>query len=105
MIRRSFSIADAAADWDEQEPGPMELVANISDVMLVLAVALMIALLSHWGADFNEIVAIDASQMQKIDADINNDETSESADGATQYEEVGTVYKDTQTGELYVLGS
>ena len=105
MIRRTFSVGDAASDWDEPEPGPMEMVANLSDVMLVLAVALMIALLAHWGADFENIVAIDDSQLSPLDADMSSDAASEIADGSTSYKEVGTVYQDEETGELYVLGN
>ena len=106
MIRRNFSIAAAGQEeWEEQEAGPMEMVANLTDVMLVLAVALMIALLANWGADFTSITAIEESQLQPLDADMNDNTQSEIADGSTEYEEVGTVYRDSQTGELYVLGN
>ena len=105
MIRRRFSVAAAAAADDEElEVNPMESVANLSDVMLVLAVALMVALVSHWGVDMADVSKINDSNMKAIDADISSETSSSAADGETNYEEVGTVYRDTETGQLYVVG-
>ena len=105
MIRRSsFSLAAAAAEADEDlEVNPLESVANLSDVMLVLAVALMVALVAHWGVNMTDVSLINESNMQPIEADMSDQMASE-ADGETNYEEVGTVYKDKETGQLYVVG-
>lgn len=103
MIRRSFSLAAAAADDEELEVNPMESVANLSDVMLVLAVALMVALVAHWGVNMTDVAKIAESNMQPIDANTDTNSAS-AADGDTSYEEVGTVYRDTETGQLYVVG-
>ena len=105
MIRRTYSFSQAvAADEEDFEVNPMESVANLSDVMLVLAVALMVALVAHWGVNMTDVAKLNESNMQPIEADISGDTFSQEADGETNYEEVGTVYRDTDTGELYVVG-
>ena len=104
MIRRTFAIANRWGESGEDDPNPMEMVANVSDVMLVLAVALMVALISRMGVSMEDIAKIDESNMEAVDVDISQDSSTETTDGSTQYEEVGTVYRDTETGELYVVG-
>ena len=97
MIRRRFSIADAYRDdVEEFESSPMESIANISDVML--------ALVAHWGVNMTDIAQINESQMQPIDADVSSTVSAEAAGGSQGYEEVGTVYKDKETGQMYVVG-
>jgi hypothetical protein len=104
MIRRTFSLN--ANRYDEEPPAnPMEAVANISDVMLVLAVALMVAIIARWGVSVNDIVQIDESNMTPIEADISESVDTQSADGESEYEEVGKVYRNKDTDELYVVGS
>lgn len=103
MIRRTFSVANRAEDPDG-EVNPMEMVANLSDVMLVLAVALMVAIIARWGVDMESIVQIDSSNMTPIEADISDSVDTASADGESEYEEVGTVYKKKDTDELFVVG-
>lgn len=106
MIRRTFSSAnrgDFGEDFDGDDPNPMEMVANLSDVMLVLAVALMVAIVAHWNVDVTKSVQIDESNMTAIEADIS-EQSAQSADGSSEYEEVGTVYRNKETGEMYVVG-
>lgn len=105
MIRRTFSLANRGGfgeDYEGDEPNPMESVANLSDVMLVLAVALMVAIVAHWNVDVTKSVQIDESNLTAIDADVS-EQSAQSADGSTEYEEVGTVYKNVETGEMYVV--
>ena len=103
MIRRTSGMAlrRYAADGAEADVNPLETVANLSDVMLVLAVALMIALVSHWGVDMS------TTQLEEEDLQVMEEEDTEAfAEDAAQgkgYEEVGTMYRDTETGEVYVL--
>lgn len=106
MMRRTFSLANRGTfgeDAEGEDPNPMEMVANLSDVMLVLAVALMVAIVAHWNVDVTKSVQIDESNMTAIEADLS-ELSSESADGGAEYEEVGTVYRDKATGEMYVVG-
>ena len=96
-------IGRFAADAPEDEVNPMESVANLSDVMLVLAVALMMAILMHWNVSVRETAAIDESMLEPIDI-ANGELTAETVDASSNYEKVGTVYRDTETGDLYVIG-
>lgn len=106
MIRRAFALSNRGgfgSDADGDDPNPMETVANLSDVMLVLAVALMVAIVAHWNVDVAQTIQIDESNMTAIDADVSK-QSAQSADGSAEYEEVGTVYRNVETGEMYVVG-
>jgi hypothetical protein len=82
----------------------MESVSNLSDVMLVLAVSLMIMIIARLGVTMSDVTVLDEDALQPIDASISESST-ESSDGTGAYEEVGTVYRDIETGELYVVGN
>jgi hypothetical protein len=84
------------------EVNPLEAVANISDVMLVFAVALMLALLAHWGVNASESATlIDAENMQKVDSSTASDVIdSETGKG---YQEVGKIVRDPDTGDDYAV--
>lgn len=85
----------------EQAPDPMANVANLVDVMLVLACGLMLALVTFWNIDFPTITQIKeeelvaADDVEKINQDIE-------ATGTT-YSELGTVYEDSETGKKYMI--
>lgn len=103
MIRRRGALAGLSADSAGDEPNPMESVANMTDVMLVLAVALMLAIAARWNVNVAETVQLDPSAMEPVDAQIS-EQAAQSAGSDAQYEEVGTVYRDVATGDLYVVG-
>lgn len=90
-----------AGAFPEDGSGPMEFMGNLMDVMLVFACGLMIALVAHYGVELNQTgldksaEEIDASDMEVVEAT----ESSESSD----YTEVGTVFRDESTGQLYVV--
>lgn len=108
MRRRGGRLALGAAagtdGLDSADPSPMESVSNLSDVMLVLAVSLMIMIIARLGVTMSDVTALDEDALQPIDASISESST-ESSDGTGAYEEVGTVYRDIETGELYVVGN
>lgn len=101
MIRRSASRALGAFQDAEDDVNPMENIANMSDVMLVLAVGIMLALVMHWNVNISGAVELE-------DAEVTSEEIQQSdssaGDDEEQYEEVGTVYRDRETGEMYVVG-
>lgn len=103
MIRRRSALAGFRSHSSEEEPNPMESVANMTDVMLVLAVALMLAIAARWNVNVTEAVQLDPSSLEPIDAQIS-EEAAQASGGDARYEEVGTVYRDIDTGELYVVG-
>lgn len=103
MIRRTFAVTDRY-EPGEGDVNPMETVANISDVMLVLAVALMVALVARMGISMADIRQISEQNMTPIEAEIGDPSEQSEADGSGEYEEIGKVYKDKETGEMYVVG-
>jgi hypothetical protein len=101
MIRRSASAAAAVAFGADEESNPLETVANITDVMLVLAVALMLALITRYSVDLTSATLLDEQDLEPVEQDIS--EGAVISDAALGFEEVGTVYMDPQTGEKYIL--
>lgn len=87
---------------------PLEGLANLADCMLVLACGLMLALIVNWNLD----IATDAAAMDRNAApdpdtvtevdDIEHSDTV-SVDDASGYQELGKVYQDPETGQLYLV--
>ena len=78
---------------EDEDVQPMQYVANLTDVMLVLACGLMAAVITFWRVDLTRIqTAIEQDKLDKIDA----------ADviGLTNK---GVVYEDPETGDLYII--
>lgn len=99
MIRGSgLRGGSLRADEDVQ---PMQYVANLTDVMLVLACGLMAAVVTFWQVDLNH-TDIDRDKMQRIEASdvIQQESGSVSTDGLVNQ---GMVYKDPETGTLYIF--
>lgn len=89
--------------FESDEVNPMENLANLVDVMLVFACALMIAIITYWNVDLSRIMDIvDREDLEKID-DINSSVEQEIDDEA--FEAKGTVYEDPETGELYIVSN
>ena len=106
MIRRSGGgRLRRSESFEGENINPMDGVANLADVMLVFACGVMLALIINWNVDVG-------STVQKADIDTSNPVTDveglaegeepdlEQSEG---YENYGTVYRDTKTGELYVV--
>ena len=104
MIRRT-SRAIGAQEEPEEDINPMENIANVSDVMLVLAVGIMLALVMHWNVDIAHTIALDESQLEPVDAEIAEEGEQTQSGGNRKYQEVGKVYKDVTTGDMYVMGN
>ena len=109
--RRRRAIFSGAEDVN-----PMNYLSNLSDVMLVLAVGMMLALVVAWNVDIvnsvpnpSDMTQAEISQMEELNRqDLNALHTSENPDnsqtsvedfGLTEY---GVVYRDAD-GNLYVL--
>jgi hypothetical protein len=102
MIRRSSGMSVRRYSGDEHEDvNPLETVANLSDVMLVFAVALMLALVSRYSVNMAQ-TELDEEDLETVDQEEAEAVASDIAEGKG-YEEVGTMYKDPDTGEVYVL--
>ena len=109
--RRRRAIFSGAEDVN-----PMNYLSNLSDVMLVLAVGMMLALVVAWNVDIvnsvpnpSDMTQAEISQMEELDRqdlnalhtskDPDNSQTSVEDFGLTEY---GVVYRDAD-GNLYVL--
>ena len=81
---------------DEDSPDPMSSLANLSDIMLVFACGLMVALIMA--------LKLDPARLDQAVVEYQDDTSSAAviqSDGAGM-EEVGTVYKDPKTGITYI---
>lgn len=96
--------------WDDEEASPMWGVSNMSDVMLVLAVGIMLALVANWNLDVStgkpREVDINTEAMQEID-EYESIDDSEFIEKISQngMEEIGSIYVDKNTGKMYVIVS
>ncbi len=86
---------------EDEDVQPMQYVANLTDVMLVLACGLMAAVITFWQVDLKQ-TNIDRDKMQRIEASdvIQQESGSVSTDGLVNQ---GMVYKDPETGTLYIF--
>lgn len=80
---------------------PMESMGNLMDMMLVFACGLIVALVAHYNVDLNT-AEVDQSRMTHLDSELTQSEQG-AGEGVTNYAEVGMVYRDLDTGELYVV--
>ena len=87
---------------EEEDVQPMQYVANLTDVMLVLACGLMAAVITFWRVDLTRIqTAIEQDNLDKIDAaDVIESSGNVSTGGLTNK---GVVYEDPKTGDLYII--
>lgn len=89
-----------------EEINPMDGLANLADVMLVLACGLMLALIINWNVDISGItgtaVSMDKGQeVSELQGLTGSD--GETLNNETQYEKMGVVYKDPISGKLYMV--
>ncbi len=109
MIKRQNTFQSSrfkSLEIGEESVNPMETVANLSDVMLVFAVALMLALIAHWGVSVTSGTSSEIEESQLEPINLSEEQVStmkEEASGSSSYEEIGKVYKDTRTDEYYVV--
>lgn len=78
-----------------EDISPMEGVANIVDVMLVFACGLLIALIAAWNVDVTKTP-------YKV-TDIKENNTQQEQVAPEDLQEMGKVYKDPETGKMYVI--
>lgn len=101
MIRRRSTSPFAAQPEGDEDVNPMETVANLSDVMLVLAVALMLAIIARANLDFSAL-AIDESSLIPIEDSESQEAQGLSSGDSDDYQEVGRVYRNSD-GDMFIL--
>ncbi len=82
---------------------PMGSLGNLMDVMLVFACGLILALIAHWGVDVaGTSASLDNAKIQPIDGELK-EAASGISTGDDTYKDLGKVYLDEETGQLYVV--
>ena len=90
---------------------PMDGVANLADVMIVLAVGIMLALIINWNLDIGAIaytkdntqsvdienaIALDSDSIEEVDKETEQIDSED-------MEKLGSVYFDETTGKYYII--
>lgn len=108
MLKRRFSNNNAEP-FETEEVNPMEGVANLSDVMLVLAVGLMLALVMAWKLDWSAVAnmqKVESEEMVELEqqAETLSSSDSEAAQSPEDFglHEAGKLYMDDE-GNFYIL--
>lgn len=81
----------------------MEGVGNMADAMLVFACGLILALIISWNVNLDEFGTITSTDQKKYEIDGMDSAATQQIDADNQLEEMGTVYRDLQTGRYYVI--
>ena len=84
---------------------PLEGVVNIVDAMLVFACGLMLALAVYWNIDLGPVgERIDVTRGREVtEAPEIREDLIKTRDQGKLYQRMGTVYKDPETGQLFML--
>lgn len=89
---------------DEESVNPMDGLANLADVMLVLACGLMLALIINWNVDVGPTETLTGlDQGMEITESGSSTEEEDFLEDQAAMEEMGIVYKDPTTGKLYMV--
>ena len=88
----------------ESEVSPIDGLANLADLMLVLACGLMLSLVVSWNVDLNRTESlINMEQGAEVEELAGLEEYAEGFNESYGYEELGVVYQDPATGKLYMV--
>ena len=93
LMGPSFTEEDSGAD-------PMSGLANLSDVMLVLACGLMLALVTYFNLDLPSVIEMETSVEEITDVESIEDAVQNQAGG---YTKLDNVYQDPNTGKVYLI--
>jgi hypothetical protein len=89
----------------EEDINPMDGLANLADIMLVLACGLLLALIINWNIDIGGTVPVNQGQEVSGMQGLSNEANGDKSVDLKQYEKMGVVYKDPSTGKLYMVAS
>ena len=88
----------------EEGGGLLDGMANLADVMLVLACGLMLALVINWNVDISPGRPEEPPRADEIRTELEfSGNEGEDLDAEADYEELGRVYRDPATGKLYLV--
>lgn len=104
-MRRKYGMGNRLnTDVNGEDVNPMDGVSNLADIMLVFACGLMMALIINWNIDVAGTAesAVSVEQGQEVAQSSGDSETGNMGESA-KYEEYGVVYRDPETGKLYMV--
>lgn len=105
MKRRKGSGKFHKEGFGGEDINPMDGLANLADCMLVFACGLMLALITYWNVDVAgnaDVTQVQQGQEVSDVSGLDNNGNGEAVDGAS-LQQYGTVYRDPDTGKLYMV--
>lgn len=98
MLRRFGTGKLRPHDNDEEDVNPLEGIANMADLMLVLAVGIMVALVMNWNVNISSV-----NDLKELNnAEYLNGKQVQQQTGSEGLEKKGVVYMDPKTGKYYI---
>ena len=85
------------------EPDPMSSITNLSDVMMILAVGIMLALVLHWNVPITAGSQDTPESAGQTALEISEDDLEDTAELPEDMEKAGEVYYDAETGAYYIV--
>ena len=83
-----------------EDINPMNYLSNLSDVMLILAVGIMLALILHWNVEISSEQSA-AEQSPETAASFSEEDLQGTEEMPESAEQMGSVYYDPDTGKYY----
>ena len=85
-----------------EDVNPMNYLSNLSDVMLILAVGIMLALIMHWKVPI--ISSPEETKQQERNAvEFSRDDLESTLELPENMQKTGEVYYDPETGSYYII--
>jgi hypothetical protein len=103
-MKRSLRAGRLRRSRYHDDINPMDGLANLADVMLVLACGLMLSLIVAWNVDIGrseKLVGVDQGSAL-TEFNTQQSENANSTADQKSYEEYGVVYRDPVTGKLFM---
>ena len=81
----------------------MSFISNLSDVMLILAVGIMLALVIHWNVELQSGSSEETQAAENNAVTFSEDDLENLEELPDEMEQIGNVYYDPATGKYYIV--
>ncbi len=109
MARKNISRRDFRSSGfsnnpyvDHEDADPRVGLVNLADVMLVFACGLMLALVTYWNLNINDMTEVVQNQDMSEVSDSDIEGVTDLSASGSGFTELGTVYQDPKTGKMYM---
>ena len=103
-MRRRYTSRRRRNRYAEREDiDPMSFVSNLSDVMLILAVGIMLALILHWNVKIETPETEETEQRAEDTISFSEDDLENNEELPENVERMGDVYYDPVSGTYYII--